>query len=335
MENKSKSTLIKISIILGIIVIITLVFFATYYFSINKSFNGYESNIGTIVNSINKVNSDIEKLNNKDKFDPKTVSESLWGKTKLLNDVKNKLNNITPPAKYKNSYNYLIKGLNQNISTYNYLINLLKSPINSNYQKNIDNIKYSYRECEKYYSSFTMKNVYLNKPNALENLIDNSIDYTYEEFKKHRDKEISQNQLIDFSEKIDSIYSSFSQIKKDYFNLLPQARVNKITYDDLLGKIDTDLSEIKKVSKDLYSISIPEKQTNIYNSLKTLLNDYQDYLENFKYTISIEQIKIKNENANMETLNSLYNTSNAKLANVNIDVESFTNLYKELKKSLY
>ncbi|WP_035292419.1 hypothetical protein [Clostridium sp. KNHs214] len=335
MENKSKGTLIKISIISGIIAIITLVFFATYYFSINKSFNGYESNIDTIVNSINKVNSDIEKLNTNDKFDPKTISESLWGKTKLLNDIKNKLNNITPPAKYKDSYNYLMKGLNQNISTYNYLINLLKAPTNSNYQKNIDNIKYSYRECEKYYSSFTMKNITLNRPKSVENLINTSINYTYEEFKKYRDKEISQNQITDFSEKIDTVYTNFSKIKKDYFNLVPEARVNKINYDDLLGKIDVDLSEIKKISKDLYAISIPERQAGIYNSLKTLLNDYQDYLENFKYTVSIEQIKIKNDNVDMESLNSLYNTSNAKLANVNIDIENFTNLYKELKKSLY
>ncbi|WP_138206915.1 hypothetical protein [Haloimpatiens lingqiaonensis] len=335
MENKSKKIIIKISIISGIIAIIALVFFTTYYFSINKSFNGYKANISNVVNSINKINSGVENLNFKDKFDPKVISEDSLKRAKQLNDIKNKLNNITPPAKYKDSYNYLISGLKQNISIYNYLINLLKDPTNTNYQKNIDNIKYCYRECEKYYSAFTMDKLSLNSLKPVSDLINASTNYTYEEFKKFRDKEISLNQLMDFSEKIDSVYMNFSKTKKDYFTLLPQVREGKIHYSDLLDNLNEDLSQIKIISKDLYAISIPENQITIYNSLKTLLNDYDDYLQNFKYTISIEQVKNGNTVVDIEELNALYDSANAKLANVNINQENFTNLYKELKKSIY
>lgn len=334
MNKKVKKIPMKTLMPLIVAGVLIIVFFGTYYFYINKSSKGYEKNMKTIVNSINKLNHNVETFYSQNQFNPKNMSDEIWINVKQLNNLKNKLESIEVPHRNKTSYNHLYKGLSSNISMYNYIIVLLNDPTNKNSTKTIDNIKSSYKTCKQSYSLFSTNKISINISKTIHDLINQCINYSYDEFKNHRDSEISQNQLLEFSNKIEMTFKKFSTIKKDYFSLLNKTRSNEVTYDELSEIVNKDLESLKKLNRDLYSLSIPEKQINLYNSLKSLLNDYEEYAENFKYTLSIEKLKTKNNETNIENLNSLYNVANTKLSNVNIDYDNFSSLYEEFKKSI-
>ncbi|WP_373897507.1 hypothetical protein ACER0A_012455 [Haloimpatiens sp. FM7315] len=335
MQIKSKSKLLKFSILLGILTIIMLVFFSTYYFSINNSFKNYENNINSVVSSINKINDNIGSLYSTSEDTTKILLDSLPSKVNLLNNIKHKLNTINPSAKYKKSYEYLYKGLDNNILTYNHLINLLKEPLNKDYEKNINKLNDSFDSCQKYYTLFSTKNSAILLPNNLKNIIIHSTNYVYDYMRKERDKEISKNQIIEFYNKIDEVYSQFNSLKTDYLVQLKNPREDHKLYDSLDSKLDKDLEKAKNLKKMLYEISIPEDKMNIYNSLKNLLYSYDNYIQSFKYTVSIEKIKTSNKAVKVEELDALYIDANNKLSEVDMYYDSFVKLYNEFKKSIY
>ncbi|MFD3155677.1 hypothetical protein ACFIJ5_02260 [Haloimpatiens sp. FM7330] len=335
MKDSTKKLLINFSIIIGVIALIIIVFFSTYYFSINKSYKSYEKNIQNIVNSINETNNNIANLSNSDTYNSELVSKELSSKIQHLNDIKSKLNDLNPTDKYKKSYNHLNDGLKNNITMYNYLLILINKPLDKNIESSIKKLKLSKDDCINYYSIFDINNLKITLPEKTIQFVNNSTNYVYEKIRVERDKEISQNQLIEFSNNIDTILNDFLSIKTDYPSMLLDARKNLIEYKEISTLINTNISKLKTLKRNLYNISVPENQSKIYDSLKNVFTTYESYLESFKYSLAIEKIKVKNTNSDIKTFDKLYENPKRKLSDTNINYDKFISLYKEFKKDIY
>ena len=125
--NKKRKTF-KIILFLSIIMTSIGIFFASYYSSINKVYDSYETTLVTNINGINEVNKNIAQFNSNETIDVEYAKKQLPNIINDLSKLRDNLANSEPTSKYKKDHENLKLGLDNNLLIYRQALAILNDP---------------------------------------------------------------------------------------------------------------------------------------------------------------------------------------------------------------
>ena len=126
--TNSKRNIFKIILFLSIIMTSIGIFFASYYSSINKVYDSYETTLVTNINGINEVNKNIAQFNSNQTIDVEYAKEQLPNIINDLSKLRDDLANSQPTSKYKKDHENLKSGLDNNLLIYRQSLAILNNP---------------------------------------------------------------------------------------------------------------------------------------------------------------------------------------------------------------
>lgn len=334
MEKSKKKIFIRLSIALGFIAIAVGVFFLSYYLSMGTSYSSFET---TLKNSINKTinaNEKTSSLLNGQKVDVAKVKKNLPSIIDSLVSIKDNISGSNPPDKLKPTYNEYLSGLNNNISLYKALNNLISDQDNINADSINQAAKYR-DDCMSNFSSVNYNDVNISLPDSSINFINISISYLNNLWIGIKDTQIRQSQNTDFFNAIDGVIEQFNSLKTDFSQAAAKARSGSDTYDNVLASIDKNADALSKLQSSLSNIVLPSSGASPSNeAINKLLNDYSDYLQSFRYALSNEKAQAQSgATIDDNTVSTFYATSTSEYNTAGDDYNNFMDTYSKYKAS--
>lgn len=104
-----------------------------------------------------------------------------------------------------------------------------------------------------------------------------------------------------------------------------------MSYDDLLLLVEDNFIKLNAVQTDFKNLSIPPPTFATYEAFKPLLEMYEDYLRDFKLSLTSEKIQALNAIIAPTESDSLYTSSNVKFNKIEGDYTQFIKIFIELK----
>ena len=332
MKRKKNKNLIIILSVLAFAIIISVVFYGTYYLSIGKSLNSYENAVKVYVDKINQINLSTEVFIVGQTIDPAKIRKDLPLKIDELSKIKENLEEIIPVEKYKSDHDNLINGIDKNILIFRQINLILSNPNGNDLDKaGAALIKYK-DDCYKYYSLIKLKNIKPSINNKINNLVDNTSSYVNELVRLKRDNEIIQNQNLDFVDSMENIIAKFIPIKIDFSDEILTARSNNSNFNEVITAINKNKANLDKLSQDFSNVTVPSKAISCYKAFNTSLEEYNNYLESLIYSINNE--KLSQNNLNSSKITELYASPTSKYNNVIKDYSDFLKAYSDFKNGL-
>ncbi|HAG44677.1 MAG TPA: hypothetical protein DCL31_16810 [Clostridium sp.] len=130
---------------------------------------------------------------------------------------------------------------------------------------------------------------------------------------------------------MDNISSYYDNLKVDFSPLSLKARNNIVTYELAISDIDNQITSLKTLKDSLKNISVPNNGLKSYEELDASMEEYYNYLQNFKYSLSMEKVHAKNEKTDSDFYESLYITPKKHLSSAETHYSKFKSFYKKLK----
>lgn len=335
MEKGKKKILIRVSIAVGFIAIAVGVFFLSYYLSMGTSYSSYETTLKNSIEKVNSINDKTSSLLNGQNVDTAKVKKNLSSIIDSLVNIKNNITASNPPDKLKPTYNKYVAGLENNISLYKELYDLISNQNNINADS--INLVTKYRDdCMSNYSLVNYNSVNVSLTDKSITFINSSISYLNNLWIGIKDTQIKQSQNTDFLNTVDGIIGQFNSLKTDYSAAAAKARSSADTYDNVLASIDTATDSLNKLYTTLSNIVLPSSNASASNdALKKLLDDYSSYLQSFKYALSNEKAQAQTGAAiDDNTITTFYSTPTSEFNTINDDYNNFMNVYTKYKSSL-
>lgn len=338
MENKNiaddnkKRKIFKITLILSIIMTSIGIFFACYYSSINKAYDSYETTLENNINGINDVNKNIAQFF----YSNKTIDVE-YSKTQLpnaindLSKLRNNLANSQPTSKYKKANENLILGLDNNISIYRQALAILIDPSSPEVEGFNTKLKLYRNDCMNFYSLIDIHNIKIELPETSLTFIDNVLNDSSMAITLKKEEDIKNEQNQEFISKIDTISKDFLDVKINYYSYVTKIRKKEMSYDDLLLLVEDNFIKLNAVQTDFKNLSIPPPTFATYEAFKPLLEMYEDYLRDFKLSLTSEKIQALNAIIAPTESDSLYTSSNVKFNKIEGDYTQFIKIFIELK----
>lgn len=329
-ENNKKKIIIIVGSVIGFIALAVGIFYAAYYAYIGNSYSTYENNLKSCISKINAQNSKTAELYKGTSLNLKTAKKGLSGIIDKLSDVKDNINSVTPPDKYRAIYKNLSDGLDNNISMYRAINDMLGS---SNFDDTSLSTAAKYRDdCMKYYSDINYKDININLTDDSITFVNNALKYLTNLYKTNKDKEIKQNQNTDYLNSMDSIINNFTSLKTDFSGLTANARSGSQTYDDVLSAVDKNSQAVQALSQSLDKVTLPsDKASDVNDAVKKAVDDYSTYLQNFKYALTNEKAQAQNGPVDSATLTQFYADSDASFSTFNDDFNNMIKVYSDYK----
>jgi hypothetical protein len=327
-RKKNKAVIIILSV-LAFVLLVAGVFYVSYYLSVGKSLNSYESNIKAYVEKINDINLSTESFIVGQTIDPEKIRKELPSKIDELLKIKDKLQGIIPTDKYKSDQDNLLNGVDKNILIFRQINLILSNPNGKDIDKAGEDL-ISYRdECNKYYSLITSKKIMPSTNTKTNILVDNTTSYVNEIVGVHRDNEIIQKQNLEFINNMESIIAKFTPIKVDFSAQLIAARSQGKALDDVITTINKNKNSLDLLSQEFSNITVPSKALSCYKAFNKGINDYNNYMQSFIYSINNE--KLSGNNISSDKINELYASPTAKFNDVIKDYSDFLKAYTDFK----
>lgn len=330
MNLKNAQTKKTIFYAITFVLICVLVFFSAYYFSIKRALHNYEKTVLLQISYINKTNDSTSKFTKGQTIDTFKVINELPSTIDSLKSYKNSIENALIFEKYKNDNNHLIQGLNNNIDLYEQILLACKSPENPNLKNILTQVQKYKDNCMNDYSLVYIKNSEITLSNDCLDFINNSIFFIEKQVRNNLNKAIYNTENKDFFKTFDEIIESFNIINKDFSHNIPKTKEDTALYDELITSINNVQTSLKGLKSTLSNIKVPKQHANTYNSFMQILEDYNVYVQDIKYTIKTEQLAPLQENTNA-TISKLYESSNKKFDQFKIDYSKFLEEYSQLK----
>lgn len=330
MNLKNAQTKKTIFYAITFVLICVLVFFSAYYFSIKRALHNYEKTVLLQISYINKTNDSTSKFTKGQTIDTFKVINELPSTIDSLKSYKNSIENALIFEKYKNDNNHLIQGLNNNIDLYEQILSACKSPENPNLKNILTQVQKYKDNCMNDYSLVYIKNSEITLSNDCLDFINNSIFFIEKQVRNNLNKAIYNTENKDFFKTFDEIIESFNIINKDFSHNIPKTKEDTALYDELITSINNVQTSLKGLKSTLSNIKVPKQHANTYNSFMQILEDYNVYVQDIKYTIKTEQLAPLQENTNA-TISKLYESSNKKFDQFKIDYSKFLEEYSQLK----
>lgn len=334
-KKKSNKLLITFLTLILCLVTITGVFLGTYYYMMNQSLGTVEKAIQAYVNDINKVNKSVGTLVKGQTIDADLAKKNLPGYIDSLTAIKDKAQKFVSTEKYKDTYANLVDGLTDNINLYRQILAILQNPNSSELQSAYNDLNKYKDQCLNHYAQFNIKDIKIDLPKEALNFVNYSSTYTLELAKIRRDADIKNSQALDFSEKLDAITQRFIPLRTDYAAQLQKIRSGSGSFDDLLAQIDQDRDKYTALKKDLLSMTIPDdKARTVHTAFKNIINDYDPYIQQLKYSVNNEKAKTTPGTAlSSADITAIYADAEASLSKISDKYESYLKTFSDYKSN--
>jgi hypothetical protein len=332
-DTNSKGKMFKIILFLSIIMTSIGIFLASYYSSINKVYDSYETILVTNINDINEINKNIGQFNSNQTIDVDYAKEQLPNIIKDLSNLRDAFINSKPSAKYKKDYENLKSGLDKNLLIYRQTLAILNNPSGADVETSMENLKTYRNDCMNFYSLIDTHNIKISLPETSLTFIDNVLNYSYSALRIRKETDIKAQQNLEFIDKIDSLSGDFIDAKTNFYSYVIKVRKKEMSYDDLLPLLNDNFTKLNKVQTNFKDLSIPPSAIPTYEAFKALLDVYESYLRDFKLALTSEKVQSLSAVVDLTTLDALYSSSNAKFGEVESFYNDFIKTYMELKNN--
>ena len=330
-DTNSKKKMFKIIFFLCIIMSTIGIFLASYYSSINKVYDSYETTLVSNINSINDINKNISQFNSNQAIDVDYAKEQLPIIIKALSDIRDSLVNSQPSSKYKKDHENLKSGLDKNLLIYRQTLGILNNPSGRDVEISMDNLKTYRNDCMNFYSLINIHNIKISLPETSLTFIDNVLNYSYSALRIRKETDIKSQQNLEFINNIDGLSSEFLNAKTNLYSYVIKIRKKEMSYDDLLSEVNNNFTKLNEVQTKFRGLSIPPSAIPTYEAFKTLLEMHEDYLRDFKLALTSEKMQSLSAVVNSAALDALYDSSNVKFTEVENSYNAFLKVYVELK----
>ena len=330
-DTNNKRKMFKIIIILSLIMTSIGIFLASYYSSINKVYDSYETTLVTSINSINEINKNIAQFNSNQTIDVNFAKEQLPNIIKDLSNLRDDLANSQPSSKYKKDYENLKSGLDKNLLVYRQTLAILNNPSGKDVETSMENLKTYRNDCMNFYSLINIHNIKISLPDTSLTFIDNVLNYSYSALRIRKETDIKAEQNQEFISNIDALSNDFLKVRTNFYSYVIKIRKKEMSYDDLLTEVNDNFGKLNKVQADFKNLSIPPSAIPTYEAFKSLLGAYENYLRDFRLALTSEKVQILSAVVDPTVLDALYNSSKARFDEVENSYSDFIKIYTELK----
>lgn len=263
-------------------------------------------------NSISEINNtSIEKS----KLSSKSLGNTLSKTVSELKEIENSLTSFQPSNKYTKHKDLLLEGLKKNIELHSKLASLFETPNNdilSSKNKEAIQLKNDINLIFKQCNDLKLPVSLGKDSNALSYA---SLNYINEIIKLNRDKDITNNQSATYIAQIDNIYNKLSLLNEDLFLIIDTMKKENRSLSTVLDDINKKITTFNTLNSELYSLSVPIDLINSFNSLKTVFENYDTYINSLRNYVLHE--------LNNSSDPSLLNTSKNNYENLNKSIDEF------------
>jgi len=330
-NTNRKKTILIIIIFLSIIMTSIGIFLASYYSSINKAYDSYESILATNINGINEINTNVAQFNSNQIIDVEYAKEQLPLIIKDLTTLRNGLVSVEPSSKYKKDYENLKSGIDKNLLIYRQTLAILNNPSGGDVETSMSNLKIYRNDCMDFYSLVNINNLKIELPKTSLAFIENVLNYSSSAVMIRKETNIKLQQNQEFINKIDDLSRAFLNTKTNYFSSALKARNKELSYDALLSEVENNFIKLSAIQTSFKGLSIPPTAISTYEAFKNLLSIQENYLRDFKLALSSEKVQILSAVVDSSTLDALYTSSNAAFIEVEKSYNYFLKAFTELK----
>lgn len=340
-DNKHKSKKRnKLSILIVVIclaaIIISGVFYGTYYYMMNQSVSLYEKTIKAKISDIGQTNKKTALLVKGASIDTDLIKKDLPQHINKLTEIRDSLKDLTPPKINKQSQLYIEEGLHNNILLYRQILSIVQNPNSKDISNTINDLKNYNDEMINNYTQYQNKSFDVLLPKETRDFITKSTTYVNELVKIQKDTDVKIRYIMDFTEKLDVVINKFIPIKTDLGASLQKVRSSNGNFDDVLTQIDDTKDKFNSLKSDFSSAKPPKdsKDANlVYNSFSRILEDYNLFLNELRFAVSTEKAKTKGKPLSDEELKNIYSASNAKFTDLSAKYDNFLKTYSEFKSN--
>lgn len=323
---------LKLFSIIAIVLFLLLLFFK--FFSYGLPFNR-TSFLEQSMKSILEINNSSKEFLDNSTLNLKKAKEILPKMKVDLINISTEINSTdvkkTPSVEEK--LNLLSKGLSENILVIEQLEAMLQNPNGSDINSAADNLKVYRDNADSYYGLLSLNEDTYNLGTPLYTTINAALDYCISINNEKKIAELKAIENNNFFNSINDLIISMDNLIINYYDSVADCRNSKKTYELLILEINTNSSKLQSVKDVLSKLSVPDDFHSIYNDFSEIVNLYSDYLYNFKYNVATEKVLRKNKDTSEETINSLYDTSNKALIEIEKKYKKFTKAYNNLNRN--
>ena len=330
-DTNSKKKMFRIILSLSIIIASIGIFLATYYSSINKVYDSYETTLVTNINGITEVNKNIAQFNSSQTIDIDYAKKQLPNIINDLSKLRDNLSNLDSSSKYQKQYENLKLGLDKNLLVYRQSLAILNNPSGNDVEVSMENLKTYRNDCMNLYSLIDVKNTKIELPETSLSFIDNILNYSSSAVMIRKETDIKSQQNQEFIDKIDDLSRDFLSSKSNYYSYVLKIRKKEMSYDEVLTLVDNNFVKLSDLQSKFKTLSIPHPAIATYEAFKALLSIQESYLRDFKLALTSEKIQALNAVVDSSTLDSLYTSSNTRFGEAQNYYNNFIKAYTDLK----
>ena len=307
------------------------IFLTSYYSSINKAYSSYKTTLVANINGINDANKNVSQFNSDLTIDVDYAKQQLPIIIKDLANLRNTLASSQPTTKYIKDHENLLSALDKNLLIYRQTLAILNNPSGSDVGRSVEDLKTFRNDCISFYSLVDINNVEISLPKTSLAFIDNVLNYSYSAVMVRKETDFKFEQNKEFISKLDVLSAEFITTKTNFYSYVLKVRKKDMSYDNLLSLVDDDFAKLGEVQTSFKNLSVPDSAIPSYESFKTLLDDNENYLRDFKLALTSEKVQTLKAAVDPSILDSLYASSNTLFIEVEGSNNNFNKDYTQLK----
>ena len=302
-----KNTFIFYTTLISLIIISITTFFIYYNLNENSSFR----NLKSISLNINKINDDLSSLVKDYTIDTNKTKKYLNESIQSLNTMSNSLSTLDIDSKNISIKNKLTSSINSTINLYDKCLSILSDPeniIDSSIVTSVSDLK---NECSSTYSSLKENNIDISFNKDTDLFFENFIYYINTILKINGDLNFKNTQSREFIYKLQSLSRTLDVLNEDLFIAIDKIREDNRDLNVIIDDIYSKEKTYDDIKISIYSLSIPEGNSDIYDSLLEYSNAYKIYLNSIKESVILEK-SLSSKDLTSKYIDKLYKDSKDK-----------------------
>ncbi|MBK1812493.1 hypothetical protein JHL18_17885 [Clostridium sp. YIM B02505] len=293
----------------GAILIIAI----SVYFLFNNFLYPERKQLADISATIVSINENLKKPIVSSSMDTELAISTLTDNLSKLLKEKNKLEQIKPSAKYKDTYENLSLGLNNNMKLYEQTLNIMKNPSSKDIQASLQNLTKYEEDCIKYYKLCKSNGVKVSLSPSFSSFFSSVSSYVNQLVKLNRDSDIKTSQKNDFLIAFDDCIKNFYPLKEDLSAAVTRAQDENRSLSGIQSDVANKIVQLEKLKTSLYEISVPSDGVECFSDFEETLKSYDTYISTLSEALksqSNQAEKLKDAFSKYDDMNSSYKNFN-------------------------
>ena len=302
-----KNTFIFYTTLISLIIVSITSFFIYYNLNKNSSFR----NLKSISLNINKINDDLSSLVKDYTIDTNKTKKYLNESIQSLNTMSNSLSTLDIDSKNIPIKTKLTLSIDSTINLYDKCLSILSDPeniIDSSIVTSVSDLK---NECSSTYSSLKENNIDISFNKDTDLFFENFIYYINTILKINGDLNFKNTQSREFIYKLQSLSRTLDVLNEDLFIAIDKIREDNRDLNVIIDDIYSKEKTYDDIKISIYSLSIPEGNSDIYDSLLEYSNAYKIYLNSIKESVILEK-SLSSKDLTSKYIDKLYKDSKDK-----------------------